>query len=181
MSPFNVLLFAVLLLPSTLSAMPEDSNQSIVVESDSAERNEKTGLTHYSGNVVIRQGSMTIDANEVAVHYRDNRVDQIICRGNPASYQQVGNNGMAVLARAETIEYLPLEKLVNLKKNASLSRNGTLIKGDSINYDLSNETWRAKGDNKSNQKRIQLVIPPPQQKSDPETTESDSAQEGNSP
>jgi lipopolysaccharide export system protein LptA len=49
---------------------------------------------------------------------------------------------------------------INLQKNASLSRNGTLIKGDSITYDLENETWKAKGNNRGEQKRIQLVIPP---------------------
>jgi ABC-type multidrug transport system fused ATPase/permease subunit len=64
------------------------------------------------------------------------------------------------LARAETIEFLPESKEIQLKTNASLSKDGTLITGDSIYYDIANETWRAKGDNQSNQKRIQLVIPP---------------------
>jgi lipopolysaccharide export system protein LptA len=182
MSPFKALLFTTLLLSSSLSAMTEDSNQAIVVESDSAERNEKTGLTHYSGNVFIRQGSMAIDADKVTVHYQDNRVNKIVCTGNPASYQQLSNNGGTVLARADTIEYLPIEKVVNLKTDASLSRNGTLIKGDTINYDLSKGTWKAKGDNKSNQKRIQLVIPPPQQTSNSEEiVEPDIVKEAKSP
>ena len=47
-----------------------------------------------------------------------------------------------------------------MKTNASLTRNGTFIKGDSINYDLANGTWKAKGDDLGGQKRIQLVIPP---------------------
>jgi lipopolysaccharide export system protein LptA len=50
--------------------------------------------------------------------------------------------------------------------------NGTLIKGDSINYDIAAETWRAKGDDQSNQKRIQLVIPP-LQKTETQNTNSD--------
>ena len=56
--------------------------------------------------------------------------------------------------------------MINLKTNASLSKSGTLIKGDSINYDVISETWRAKGDNQTNQKRIQLVIPPLQKTED---------------
>jgi|TARA_E500000178_G_scaffold337197_1_gene376054 lipopolysaccharide export system protein LptA len=138
-----------------------DNNQTIAIESDSAERNEKTGHTQYSGNVVIHQGSLIIDANSVNVYYEDNEVTLILCNGNPASYQQESVAGSLILARAGTIEYLPKEKIINLKSDASLSTNGTLIKGERINYDIISETWRAKGGNQSDQKRIQLVIPPP--------------------
>ena len=143
------------------SAKAEDFKEPIIIESDSAERNEKTGLTQYKGNVVIQQGSMVIDASEVTVFYESENVSHIRCEGDPASFQQSDQSGDRVLARAETIEYEPSTELVNLKTNASLSHNGTQIKGDSINYDLRNESWKAKGDNQSTQKRIQLVIPPP--------------------
>ena len=167
MNLFKALLVSIIALSGSCLASDEYDSQPITVESDRAERNERTGLTQYSGNVIIRQGSLIIDANTVEIHYADNRVNRIVCDGNPASYQHKSNTGGHVLARAETIEYLPAEKLVNLKTNASLSRNGTLIKGDSINYDVVNETWRAKGDNQSNQKRIQLVIPPLQKPKQP--------------
>jgi len=65
-----------------------------------------------------------------------------------------------MVARAEVIEYLVFENMINLKSNASLTRNGTSIKGDTINYDLAQGTWKAKGDEEGEQKRIQLVIPP---------------------
>ena len=50
--------------------------------------------------------------------------------------------------------------MINLTSNASLTRNGTLIKGDTINYDLTKGTWKAAGNEDGEQKRIQLVIPP---------------------
>lgn len=109
-----------------------------------------------------------IDANNVVIFYESDAVSRILCTGNPASFQQSDQSGARVLARAETIEYRPREELVNLKTNASLSNKGTQIKGDSINYDLRNESWKAKGDNQSTQKRIQLVIPPPQKNVTPE-------------
>jgi lipopolysaccharide export system protein LptA len=65
-----------------------------------------------------------------------------------------------VVARGEIIEYRLSDDKINLKNNASLSRNGTLIKGERITYDLKNETWKAKGGDRASQKRIQLVIPP---------------------
>ena len=142
------------------SVMAEVQKQPIIIESDLAERNDKTGLTLYKGDVVIQQGSMIIAANEVTVFYESDDVSRIRCEGKPASFRQQDQSGERVLARAETIDYDPGTELVTLKTNASLSHKGTQIKGDSINYDLRNESWKAKGDNQSTQKRIQLVIPP---------------------
>lgn len=142
-------------------ALPDDRTQTITIESNSAERDQKTGLTQYQGNVVINQGSLVIEADQVTVYYKDNKVSRIICLGLPASYQQqAAADGGLIIAKAETIVYLLAEDEINLKTNAVLSRNGTLIKGDSINYDLENETWKAKGNQRGEQKRIQLVIPP---------------------
>ena len=142
-------------------ALPDDRTQTITIESNSAERDQKTGLTQYQGNVVINQGSLVIEADQVTVYYKDNKVSRIVCLGLPASYQQqAAEDGGLIIAKAETIVYLLAEDEINLKSNAVLSRNGTLIKGDSVNYDLENETWKAKGNQRGEQKRIQLVIPP---------------------
>jgi len=166
------LIFAfALALQSIAAAVTTHVYQPITVESDSAERDEKTGLTKYLGNVLIRQGSLVIEADQVSIHSTDNAVSRVLCTGSPASYQQMDQSGEMLLARAGTIEYLPAEALINLKTDASLSHRGTLIKGDSINFDLQRETWKANGDNQSTQKRIQLVIPPPQTK--PSTEEID--------
>ena len=142
-------------------AISSDGAQPISVSADYAERNELTGLTQYRGNVIIRQGSILIDAEEVTIHYEGDTVSRILCLGSPASYQQVSlDDTTLVIAKAETIEYLLINDIINLKTNASLARNGTFIKGDTINYNLAKGTWKAKGDDQSDQKRIQLVIPP---------------------
>ena len=150
-----------LLCSVTANALPDDRKQQITIESDSAERNEKSGLTEYKGNVIIRQGSVLIDADRVTIHYKDKKVSRIISEGSPASYQQQPDTeGGLVIARGEVIEYLLATDKINLQQNASLARNGTLIKGDRISYDLKNETWKAKGGDRGEQQRIQLVIPP---------------------
>ena len=159
MTIFRAFLSFCLVCCCSVKASNLDDTQPILIESDAAERNEKTGLTQYIGNVSIRQGSLIINANKVELFYQGSRVSRILSNGKPASYQQNNVSGQ-VLATAETIEFLPESKEIQLKTNASLSKDGTLITGDSIHYDITHQTWRAKGDNKSNQKRIQLVIPP---------------------
>ena len=162
MSRFNALLGTILLsMGFAAYGLSDDRAQPITIEADSAERNEITGLTEYRGNVIIRQGSVIIDADRVTIYYSDNKVSRMVSLGTPASYQQqqVADGGL-MTARGEIIEYMLATDKIKLQKNASLSRNGTLIKGDSITYDLENETWKAKGNNRGDQKRIQLVIPP---------------------
>ena len=149
-------------------ALPNDREQTISIESDSAERNQKTGLTIYSGNVIISQGSILIEADQITLHYQGSKISRIECTGTPASYQQKPQaEGPMLVARAEHIDYLLADDQIILKRNAVLSRNGTIIKGDSIDYDIENETWKAKDNDVGEQKRIQLVIPPSVQESTP--------------
>ena len=142
-------------------ALPDDRQQPISIESDYAERNEKTGRTVYRGNVVISQGTVLIEAEEITLHFDNNKISRIECEGMPASYQQKpALDSATMIARANHIDYLPASNQLALKQNAMLSRDGTIIKGDSIDYDIDKQTWKAKGDNQGQQKRIQLVIPP---------------------
>ena len=141
-------------------ALPDDRQQPISIESDYAERNEKTGRTIYRGNVVISQGSVLVEADQIVLHLEDNKISRIECTGKPASYKQKPTiEGATMIARADHIDYMPATNKLVLKQNAMLSRNGTIIKGDSIDYDINKETWKAKGNNQGQQKRIQLVIP----------------------
>ena len=143
------------------NANTADINKSISIDANYAERNQITGKTEYRGNVVIRQGSILIDAENVTIHYDQDKVSYIICEGSPASYQQqLATGDGTIIARAERIEYQLTMETIDLKTNASLARNGTYIKGDSITYDLSAGTWKAKGGDQGTKKRIQLVIPP---------------------
>ena len=168
--PASVALLLCMMLSAAAVALPDDREKTISIESDSAERNEKTGLTVYSGNVIISQGSILIEADQITLHYQGSKISRIECTGTPASYQQKPQfEGAMLVARAEHIDYLLADDQIILKRNAVLSRNGTIIKGDSIDYDIKKETWKAKGNDLGEQKRIQLVIPPSVQESTPPT------------
>ena len=157
----NILVLFSLSLTVLSAPVFANRNEAIAVNADYAERNEITGLTEYRGNVVIRQGATMINADRVIIYYKNDKVSRISCTGAPASYQQSSAIDDALMtARAETVEYLVFENVINLTSNASLTRNGTLIKGDTITYDLIKGTWKAAGNEDGEQKRIQLVIPP---------------------
>ena len=145
-----------------LNALPSDHQQPIQIESDRAEQNEKNGTTTYEGSVIIRQGTIKINADKVTVFSDTNQVDRIVCVGNPAHYQQRPNpeDGL-VLASAKTIKYHLVNDKIFLLKNASLEQNGSVITGEKIDYDLKAEVVKATADSDT---RIHMVIPPSNQK-----------------
>lgn len=171
----TALVSVILILSLNTQGLPEDGNQPIKIESDSAESNQVTGLTEYTGNVVIHQGSMAINADKVTIYYAEGKVNRILSLGKPANFRhQPYSDESMVIADGETIDYLLTEDTISLQKSASLSRNGTLVTGDMIFYDIKNGTWKANGNNRGSKKRIQLVIPASNQE-DPEQTQPEEA------
>lgn len=145
---------------NTAFALPEDRSKPIEIEANSALRDEKKGTTVYEGNVIMIQGTIRIEAHRVEMFHRNNKVNRIICTGQPARYQQVPSREKGlVIAKAEKIEYLLAKDTIHLEKSASVEQASGTIIGDVIDYDLKNEIVNAKGSATGNQ-RIQMVIPP---------------------
>ncbi len=146
-------------LTTTALALPSDRQATITVEADRAQINEKTGITDYQGSVIIKQGSLLIEADQVTIYSTDGQASKIVCIGKPAHYQQQPKpeDGL-VNARADTIEYYLDNETITLIKNASLEQQGSTLKGDHINYDLKAELVEARGSDNS-QQRVHMVIP----------------------
>ncbi len=158
---FFIMLFAFIWgWPQLASALPSDRQQPILIESDRAQHNDKTGVTVYQGSVVITQGTIRIKADKVSVNAVGNKVTKIVCTGKPAHYQQQPRpDAELVTARANTIEYHLSKNAITLLGAASLEQEGSTLKGERINYDLQAELVEATGSTTGNQ-RIQMVIPP---------------------
>ena len=54
-------------------ALPSDRNQPITLLADRATFNERTGVTTYSGNVIIEQGTMKLQANSIVANLNNKR------------------------------------------------------------------------------------------------------------
>ena len=148
-------------LPAT--ALPEDRNQAIEIQSREALREEATGRTVYTGDVSISQGTILIEADEVTVHSTGGRVSRIVCTGRPARYQQQPEQDSGlVIASGNTIRYDLDTDIILLLGNASLEQEEATLSGERIEYDLKQEVIRAKGSDEGSD-RIRMVIPPSQQ------------------
>lgn len=148
-----------LLAGQSVLALSSDRHQSIIIHSDSAERDETKGTTTYSGNVVMQQGSMRIEADEVVIVNDKSKVTQIVATGKPARYQQQPSEGEGpVVAQANRLEYNIAQDTLHLIDSALLQQEGTSLSGNRIDYDVKKSVVKAGGDANQNE-RVKMVIP----------------------
>jgi lipopolysaccharide export system protein LptA len=159
-------------------ALKSDKEKPIEVSANSAERDERIGITTYTGNVEIKQGTLLIQADQVVIKTiisKKNSVEElheIITSGQPSHFQQqLKVDGDLVDATANTILYRVADKKVDLIDNAILKQQGRIITGDKISYDVSAqrvtatshaETAANTGEQATSEKtpgRVTVVIP----------------------
>ena len=148
-------------LSSFALSLPEDRDQPIRIEADEALRDEKQGFTRYRGNVRMDQGSLHIEADQVTVYHDDKEADRIMATGKPAKLQQQPEAGKPpIKASADSIEYFKREERVQLRQNAYIEQDGSIVTGDSIDYLMNEQLVKAGSDKDSESSRVKVIIPP---------------------
>ncbi len=146
---------------TTVQALPSDQNQPVSLEADRATYNERTGITTYTGNVLITQGSVRIEADSIVVNLTSNRsIKDATAQGRPARFQQQISTEKG-LARGEgqSVVYDAQAGIVTLTGNALLTQDGARFSGNSIRYSITKGDVEALG---NTQNRVKIVIPPNQ-------------------
>ena len=163
----------------TLSSTPNDTTGTkpndqpdalapISIEADSAEQNEKLGITTYNGNVAIIQGALSINADRVQIITRngpDKRsVEKISASGNPAIFtHHASDRADSIIAEAQNIDYHLQNGTVLLENKATLVQQGSSVAGDRIEYFIAEKRVKAQANEKSPQgkkSRVRTVITP---------------------
>ncbi|MEZ5502663.1 MAG: lipopolysaccharide transport periplasmic protein LptA [Halioglobus sp.] len=156
------ILFVLLLLPAALAgALPEDRDQPIHITADKALRDETKGVTIYSGNVVLTQGSMELEADTLTIYHTTENADKIVAEGKPAKMrQQPELNKGVVHANANVITYFKTEDRVLLRSDARIEQDGAVVAGDSIEYFIAKQLITAEADQTQEGNKVEVVIPP---------------------
>tara|TARA_R110002050_G_scaffold50829_5_gene117401 strand:+ start:1321 stop:1857 length:537 start_codon:yes stop_codon:yes gene_type:complete len=166
-------LAALLLLTSalvaTVEALPEDWQQEMIIQSDRAELDRKTGMVVYEGDVVLTQGTLKIESERLVLILNGKILEQAIAEGQPARYQQqVSNNKPVTQATANRIDFYATRKEIAFKGNAELRQENNLFSGELIRYDIEQETVTASGSDtpadgtavSEDKQRIRVIIQP---------------------
>ena len=151
------------LLAASLPAMAltGDTNQPIHIESDQQSLDMQGNIVTFTGNVVVTQGSIKINADKVVVtRPADQKGKEVIDGyGNPATFYQMQDNGKPVKGRASKMHYELANDFVVLTGNAYLEQLDSNIKGDKITYLVKEQKMQAFSDKG---KRVTTVLVPSQ-------------------
>ncbi|MEH6357390.1 MAG: lipopolysaccharide transport periplasmic protein LptA [Pseudomonadales bacterium] len=151
--------------PSISNALPDDRNQPIHITSDTAEVDDKTGLSIYRGKVKIIQGTINLVADQVTIHSDNQGISKLVAIGAPAHFQQLPEIEKTIThAFGNTIEYFVSEERIELKKQAKLEQEQNVFTGERIDYDIKRRVVNAYGDQQPNSSatppRVNLIIQP---------------------
>ena len=160
----SLTLVASLLISGTSVALDTDRKQPISLEADAAEMDEAKGHYIYSGNVVVTQGSMVINANTVEIIMDDSsNIDSFIADGKDDSQahlqQQVESDGSLLEAWANNLVYDVKADIITLSGKAALHQRGNKFSGDVINYSVADEKVKASAKPSSKQ-RVKMIFNP---------------------
>jgi len=152
---------AVLALSAADSgALPDDSRQAIEISAAKAIRDEKAGFTVYSGDVVLVQGSLHIEADKLTIFHDRKAADRIVAVGAPARLRQQPEVDKAIVtASAGRIEYLKSSERVLLREAATIEQDGAVVTGESIDYLMAEQRVRADASPDDENARVQVTIP----------------------
>lgn len=151
------LLIAALLSPIA-AALEDDRSQPIRISADQALRDEKQGVTVYSGNVKMDQGSLYISADKITIFRIVDEADKIVAQGKPAHLQQRPEPDKGLIhAEADTIEYYKAESRIHLRESARLQQDGSTVTGATIEYYIDEQRIVA-GSERTEEDRVRVVI-----------------------
>lgn len=159
MKRFIIFAVSVVGLPMMAHALPSDASQPIRLLADRATYSERTGVTTYSGNVTIEQGTLKIAADNITLNLDDKRsIKTAVATGRPATMQQIvtKEKGLAK-GQANKIDYNAVTGIITLTGNAKLTQAGASFSGNTIRYSLKLGDVEA---NAGSGRRVELVFPP---------------------
>jgi len=168
-----------LLMSGAAGALSTDKDQPIEIEADSAELDDKKGVTLYEGNVVVTQGSIRMTGDRMTVNYtKENELDTVVLTGKPATYRQLPDKSDVYdESEALQMEFYKSKNLIVLINRAKVKQKDVRFSGDRIEYDTEHSKIKARGSVTTSGKtsaedgaakpekgRVKIIIKPPGKK-----------------
>ena len=139
-------------------ARSDDRDKPIRINADTAELNDKTGISIYTGDVVITQGTAKLTGDVVTIHAPNNEVEKIIADGNLATYQETTDEGKVVYSEAEQIVYYQASEKIEMFRRVKITQEENVFRGQYVIYYVDTEIIEA-GRPQSGE-RVDITIQP---------------------
>ena len=164
MNKLKLLLVSTILICSNTFALPDDKEQRVDVSSDSSELFlDENKVIHYGTEenpVVINQGSMRIEGQEVTIINENGEPKTITAIGNPARFQQQPEVDKAIIyGKGDKIFFDNTIQFLTMNEDAELIQEGNILRGFHVEYDMVAQKARANS-NGNEEDRVNMVIQP---------------------
>ncbi len=167
----SILSLSLLLFPLNSMALSSDRDQPINLEADAADIDDLKGISIYTGNVILTQGSMVIKSAKLTLYNDKNKeLEKAIAVGTDKKLatfkQRPEGKDKDFRARSKTMIYFLNKDKIHLLKKAYVWQAGDTFSGDKIIYDTKKETVVASsvknknGQPASSGSRVKVVIQP---------------------
>lgn len=152
-------LLMVSALTTAAYALDSDRDQPVNLEADHATFNQQTGVTVYSGNVIITQGTIRIQADSVVANLDANRsIKDVTATGKPAKFQQkISPDKGIAYGEGDKVYYDAALSQITLTGHAKITQDGSTFNGNTLRYGMKQGDIEGNG---NKQQRVQMTIPP---------------------
>jgi lipopolysaccharide export system protein LptA len=158
--------------PFPAGALSSDRDQPMYIEADRADINDKKGVSIYTGNVKVTQGSFQLLADKLTVYIEKDQLQRAIALGQPAQYRQrPDGKDEDIEAQALRMEYYASPERIILLERAQASQAGDVFRSEKIVYDIEKNVVNA-GTGTGND-RVHITLQP-RKKEPAETVDSKS-------
>lgn len=146
----------LLVLSGQLMALESDRKQPLEVNADATEGTLGDGESVLYGNVVLRQGSLFVQADVAEVEKVEGRVRKIVLTGKPVHLEQDIEEEGLVQAEALKIEYVVATGIITLTGAASVIHPQYHVSGEVLVYDMNLQHFQGNGGDGNGRIRIEL-------------------------
>lgn len=142
-------------------ALTGDTDQPIHIDSDQQSLDMQGNIVTFTGNVIVTQGSIKVQADKVVVTRPQGQQGREVIEGfgNPATFYQMQDNGKPVKGHSQKMRYELDKDNVILTGDAYLEQLDSNVKGDRITYLVKQQQMQAFSDKG---KRVTTVLVPSQ-------------------
>ncbi|CAG8998954.1 MAG: Lipopolysaccharide export system protein LptA [Candidatus Celerinatantimonas neptuna] len=149
MKKINWIFLALMTFSLSSYALESDYNQKIVVNADQQKVNIKENKVTFFQHVKVTQGSIKLEADRVTVYGTGKKGSEVmVAVGKPARFQQRMDDGKLLKGHANKVRYELKSRIVTLTDNAQLQQQESLVRGNSIRYNIQTQEMVADGGKK---------------------------------
>lgn len=142
-----IFLSSALSLAPLANAGKEDFKLPIEIGSNTQFVDGKLKTSVFKDDVQVRQGTLSIDADELRIDAAAGQGKEVYTAlGSPAVYSQTMDDGGQITAKANEIRYVVENRTLELRGNAELIQDASMVKGEKISFNLEKEQLIAGGD-----------------------------------